>query len=120
MVAALIIVVCFTQWNRWEGAARYQTTDDAYLQSDLTPLSAQISGYVRDVPVQDYADVRAGQVIVAIVDDNYRALVAQAQANVAAAQAQIEEVQAQRPLLQANRQAALAVAAGDQCDAGAE
>jgi membrane fusion protein (multidrug efflux system) len=111
LLAALILIFCFTQWNRWEGEARYQTTDDAYLQSDLTPLSAQVSGYVESVPVTDYDHVRAGQLIVQIDDRNYRATVAQAQANAASAAAQIEQVQAQRPLLQANLQAAKAVVA---------
>ena len=111
VLAAVILIVFFTQWNRWEGEARYQTTDDAYLQTDLTPLSAQVSGYVRAVPVQDYEHVKAGQLIVQIDDDTYRANLAQMQANVAAAKAQIEEVEAQRPLLEANLRAAQAVAA---------
>ncbi len=111
VVAAIILYLCFTHWNRWQGEARYQTTDDAYLQTDLTPLSAQVAGYVRAVPVQDYAPVRAGQLIVEIVDDNYRANVAEAAANVAAAAAQIAQVQAQRPLLEANLRAARAVMA---------
>jgi membrane fusion protein (multidrug efflux system) len=111
VLAACIIVLCFTQWNRWEGEARYQTTDDAYLQTDLTPLSAQVSGYVQAVPVQDFAQVRAGQLIVQIDDKVYQASYAQARASVAAAIAQIEEVQAQRPLLQANLRAAQAVMA---------
>jgi membrane fusion protein (multidrug efflux system) len=112
VVAAVIIYVFFTQWNRWEGEARYQTTDDAYLQTNLTPLSARVAGYVRSVPVQDFAHVQAGQLIAHIVDDDYRADVAQAQANVAAAQATIAEIEARRPLLNANLQAAQAVVAG--------
>ena len=111
VLAAIILIVCFTQWNRWEGEARYQTTDDAYLQTNLTPLSAQVSGYVRAVPVQDFDYVRAGQLIVQIVDDDYRATLAQTSANVAAAKAQIEQVLAQRPLLEANLRAAQAVVA---------
>lgn len=111
VLAALVLFFCFTQWNRWEGESRYQSTDDAYLQTNLTPLSAQVAGYVQSVPVQDYAHVQAGQLIVQIVDDNYRATVAQVQANVASAEAQIAQVQAQRPLLQANLAAAMAVVA---------
>jgi membrane fusion protein (multidrug efflux system) len=111
VLAALILIFCFTRWDRWEGEARYQTTDDAYLQTDLTPLSAQVAGYVQSVPVTDYDHVRAGQLIVQIDASNYRASVAQAQANAASAAAQIEQVQAQRPLLQANLQAANAVVA---------
>jgi len=111
VLAAAIVWVCYTRWNQWEGAARYQTTDDAYLQTDLTPLSAQVSGYVRSVPVDDFDHVAAGQLIVAIDDDNYRALVAQASATVAAAQAQIADVRSQHPLLLANLRAANAVVA---------
>jgi len=111
VLAALVLIICATQWNSWEGSRRYQSTDDAYIQTNLTPLSAQISGYVQDVPVQDYDHVRAGQVIVQIADDQYKAALAQAAAGVAQAQAQIEQVQAQRPLLQANLRAAEAVIA---------
>jgi membrane fusion protein (multidrug efflux system) len=111
VLAALILIFCFTRWDRWQGEARYQTTDDAYLQTDLTPLSAQVAGYVESVPVTDYDHVRAGQLIVQIDDSNYRATVDQAKANAASAAAQIEQVRAQRPLLQANLQAAQAVVA---------
>jgi membrane fusion protein (multidrug efflux system) len=111
ILAILVLVVCATQWNRWQGEARYQTTDDAYLQSDLTPLSAQVGGYVQSVPVQDYAQVRAGQLIVQIDDSSYKAALAQATAGTAAAAAQLEQVQAQRPLLAANLRAAQAVVA---------
>lgn len=111
-VLALFILVLFaTQWDRWEGSARFQTTNDAYLAANLTPLSAQIAGYVQDVPVQDFAHVQAGQLIVLIDEAPYEAALAQARASVASAQAQLEQVQAQRPLLQANLRAADAVAA---------
>jgi membrane fusion protein (multidrug efflux system) len=113
-LAAIILFVCFTQWNRWEGEARYQNTDDAYLQTDLTPLGAQVSGYVSTVPVQDFQHVDAGQLIVQIDDADYKASLAQAEADVEAANAQIDEVKAQRPLLQANLRAAQAVVAATQ------
>jgi membrane fusion protein (multidrug efflux system) len=116
VAAAAIVVIFVSQWNRWEGEARHQTTDDAYLQSDLTPLSAKVPGYVRAVPVQDFDHVRAGQTIVEIEDDDYRASVAQAESNVAAAKAQIAALQSQRPLLEANLRAARAVAAGTEAN----
>jgi membrane fusion protein (multidrug efflux system) len=110
ILAALIVYLCVTRWNRWQGEARYQQTDDAYLQTNLTPLSAQIAGYVAEVPVQDYAQVKAGQLIARIDDSTYQANVAQAEASVAQAAAQIELVAGQKPLLEANLRAAQAVA----------
>ena len=108
VAAALVLYLFVSQWNRWEGDARWQSTDDAYLQADLTPLSAQVPGYVQSVPVQDYASVKAGQMIVQIDASQYQAQLEQAEADVVAAQAQIEEVQAQFPLLEANLRAAQA------------
>src|ERR1700761_9190472 len=111
LIALAILVVVTTRWNRWQGAAGWQQTDDAYLQSDLTPIAAKVPGYVRAVPVQDFDHVRAGQLIAEIVDDDYKATVAQATANVAAAEASIGTLKAQAALQAANVDAAHAVIA---------
>ena len=111
IVAIGIIIVVSTNWTRWEGGAGWQRTNDAYLQSDLTPISAKVTGYVRELPVQDYEHVRKGQVLAQLVDDDYRAAVAQAEAGVATAIAQNLALKAQRDLQLANIEAARAVVA---------
>jgi len=111
LLALGLLVVITTRWNRWQSDADRQTTDDAYLQADLTPIAAKVSGYVRAMPVQDFERVRAGQLLAEIVDDDYRAAVAQLTAGVAAAAAQIETLKAQRALQEANVQAAEATVA---------
>ena len=108
LLAVGVLVLITTRWSRWESNSRRQTTDDAYLQSDFTPISAKVSGYVRSMPVQDYERVHEGQVIAEIVDDDYRATVDQLTASVAAAAAQIEALKAQAELQAANVQAAKA------------
>jgi membrane fusion protein (multidrug efflux system) len=111
LIALTILILVTTRWSRWQGGAGWQTTDDAYLQSDLTPIAAKVAGYIRDVPVQDFEHVRAGQTIAQVSDDDYRAIVAQAQANLAAAGAQVQTLKAQHELQQANVSAAQAVLA---------
>ena len=111
LIALGALILITTRWNRWESNAHRQTTDDAYLASDLTPIAAKVSGYVRSMPVQDYERVHAGQVIVQIVDDDYRATVDQLVASVAAAAAQIETLKAQQALQGANVEAAKATVA---------
>jgi len=74
-------------WNRWTGAARYESTDDAFMSGDVTPLSAKVSGYIEKVAVGDYQSVRKGDLIVQIDDSDYRAALEQAEAGLAAAQA---------------------------------
>jgi membrane fusion protein (multidrug efflux system) len=109
LVAIGIILIVSTNWSRWEGSPGWQRTNDAYLQADITPISARVTGYLRDLPVQDYERVHKGQVLAQLVDDDYRAAVAQAEANVAATTAQGEALRAQRALQQANIDAARAV-----------
>jgi membrane fusion protein, multidrug efflux system len=100
LVGGLIMVVAF-EWDWWVGSAVLQSTDDAYLQADTTPLAAKVAGYVRRVPVQDFQRVKAGDLLVEIVDDDYRAQLEQAQGNVAAAQATIETIEQQKFLQKA-------------------
>jgi membrane fusion protein, multidrug efflux system len=111
IVAIGIIIVVSSNWTRWEGGAGWQTTNDAYLQSDLTPISAKVTGYLRELPIQDFEHVHKGQVLAQLVDDDYRAAAAQAEAGVATAMAQAEALEAQHALQLANVQAAHAVVA---------
>jgi membrane fusion protein (multidrug efflux system) len=111
VVAIAIIGIVSTNWTWWEGGKGWQRTNDAYLQSDLTPISAKVTGYIRDLPVRDYERVRRGQVLARLVDDDYRAAVAQAEANILNATAQHASLQAQHELQLANVQAARAVVA---------
>src|SRR5580692_6294477 len=111
IVAIGIIIVVSTNWTRWEGGAGWQRTSDAYLQSDLTPISAKVTGYVRELPVQDYEHVRKGQLLAQLVEDDYRAAVAQAEAGVLTATAQAQVLRAQHELQLANIAAARAVVA---------
>jgi membrane fusion protein (multidrug efflux system) len=97
LIGALIVVVA-REWDWWVGSASLQSTDDAYLRADTTPLAAKVPGYVRRVLVQDFQRVRAGNVLVEIVDDDYRAQLDQAQANVSAAEAAITNIDEQRRL----------------------
>jgi membrane fusion protein (multidrug efflux system) len=102
IVAIGIIFVVSTRWNRWEGGPGWQVTNDAYLTTDLTPIAAKVGGYVRAIPVEDFQRVHAGDVIAQIVEDDYRAAVAQAEAGLASATAQAAALQAQRELQLAN------------------
>ncbi len=108
LLALAVLLIITTRWRTWETNASRQSTDDAYLQSDLTPISAHVAGYIRDMPVQDFDHVVKGQVIAQLVDDDYRATVAQLTAGVAAAAAQIRTIEAQRGLQDSNVQAAQA------------
>jgi len=74
------------------------STDNAYIRGDVTSLAPKVAGYVKAVEVQDNQAVRAGDVLFRIDDRDYRARLAQAEANVEAAQARLANVDAEIPL----------------------
>jgi membrane fusion protein (multidrug efflux system) len=104
---ALVLAIGFLawyvagHWNRWTGAALHEATDDAYVEADVTPLAAKISGYVRKVAVGDYQMVHKGDLIVEIDPSDYRAQLDQAQASVAAAQAALANLANQKDVQRA-------------------
>ena len=95
-IAAALAILFSSRWDAWVGARADQTTDDAYVKGDFTPLSAKINGYVRKVPINDFQGVKAGQLLVEIEDDDYKARVDQAQADVMAAQAAITNLKSRK------------------------
>ena len=97
-LAAAVLVLFLTQWNRWVGDAARQVTDDAYVRGDITPLSAQIDGNVRHVAVGDFQLVKQGDLLVQIDDADYRARVAQAEAALLGAGAAIENLKSRKAL----------------------
>jgi membrane fusion protein (multidrug efflux system) len=111
VIALIILLMIITRWNTWQGGRGWHATDNAYVQSDTTPVSVKVAGYVRRVPVRDFERVRAGQLVAEIVDDEYRAAVALAEANLRTAEAQLGTLTAQQALQEANVAAARAVVA---------
>src|SRR6185369_8574329 len=100
-LAAFILFGISGGWSRWIGSGS-QTTDDAILRADITPLSTRVSGTVMQVAVADYQRVKAGDLLVQLKDDDFKAQVAQAEAGVSASEAALEKNDKQKEL-QASR-----------------
>jgi membrane fusion protein (multidrug efflux system) len=98
LIAVAVIALFITRWDVWVGAHTRQETDDAYVRGDITPLSAKVEGYVRRVPVNDFQLVKAGDLLVEIDDEDYRAKVAQAEADLLGAQAAIDNIKSRKEL----------------------
>jgi len=59
-------------YHWWTDGRFMVSTDDAYVQADITILSAKISGYVASVAVTNNQSVKAGDLIAKIDDGDYR------------------------------------------------
>jgi len=96
-IAVIAILAILYAWQLPPFAGLAEKTDNAYVRGRVTIVSPQVSGYVTRVAVQDFAEVKAGQVLATIDDRIYRARVAQALANVSAQEAALSNsAQAQR------------------------
>ncbi len=87
---AFVVLVALgagTGWYWWTAWRFQQSTDDAYVQSDITVISPKIEGYIKEVRVEENQPVAAGQVLIVVDDRDFAAKVAQAEAAVATQEA---------------------------------
>ncbi|WP_420177237.1 HlyD family secretion protein [Kerstersia gyiorum] len=90
-----LVILATTQWGDWTSSRTIQTTQNAYVKSDIAVLSAKVSGYVNALPAGDYQTVHAGELIVQIDDGDYELAVSAAQAALAKVQANFDNLDAE-------------------------
>lgn len=76
-----LLAAGFGLWWYLEGR-HWQSTDNAYVEADIAVIAAKVPGYVARVDVTDNQPVKAGDPLVHIVDADYRAALAKAEAQV--------------------------------------
>ncbi|WEM44826.1 HlyD family secretion protein (plasmid) [Photobacterium sp. DA100] len=78
----------------------FESTDNAYLQGDITTISPKVGGYITESFVSDNQQVKAGDLLAKIDDRDFVAALDQAKANLAVSQAAIDNLHAQEQLQQ--------------------
>ena len=76
-------------WYWWNVLRFLQSTDDAYVQSDISLISPKVEGYLKEVRVADNQEVAEGDVLFVIDDRDFAAKVAQAEAAVTTEEAMV-------------------------------
>ncbi len=101
-------------WYWWTVGRYHETTDDAYVRGEITPISPKVAGYVRELAVEDNQRVQAGDVLLKIDDREFKLAVAEAEARVKETRAAIAGIDARMTLQSAAiEQAAAEVAAAE-------
>ncbi len=72
-----------------------ETTDNAYLKADSTAVAPKVSGYIREILVNDNDPVKAGQLLARIDDRDFQITLSQARADLEAADAAIRNIDTQ-------------------------
>src|SRR5215472_16481218 len=87
-------------WYWWKELRFLQSTDDAYVASDVSIISPKVEGYIKKVKVADNQQVTEGQILFVIDDRDFKAKVAQAEAAVATEEATIATYESRLQLQQ--------------------
>ncbi len=96
---AVILLIALAFFAQWYLKGRfYETTDNAYVQGEITRISSQLGARVNEVLVQDNQHVEKGQLLVRLEPDDFSLAVDRAKATLATREA--ERVQAQSKLTQ--------------------
>ncbi|WP_157935912.1 HlyD family secretion protein [Paracoccus zhejiangensis] len=88
-----LAVVVPLGWGSWVAGLTNQSTNNASLRADTTPVSAEVEGRITRLLVDDYQEVRAGTLLMEIDPTEYQARVDQARAGAVAAEAAIHNIE---------------------------
>ena len=92
LIAPVILIVGALAFYLHGG--RYESTDNAYLQSGLVAVSPNVEGRVVSIEVRNNQQVKKGDILFRLDPAPYRAAVAEAQAQLAAAKTEVGSLRA--------------------------
>ena len=96
----VIVALAAVGWGAWawHRSTIEVSTDDAYVEGMISPVSAKVSGHVVEMLVADNEAVRAGQILLKVDPRDYEAKRDQARAAVGVAEASVRAARAEVPL----------------------
>ncbi|MBT1702438.1 HlyD family secretion protein [Chryseosolibacter indicus] len=94
IVGAVILLVAFFGIRSLIRSMKYESTDNAQIESRSVPVISRVAGYVDSIQVDDYNKVDKGQLLVKIDDQEYKLAVVQAQADLMNAEADLANAEA--------------------------
>lgn len=80
IIILLVIIGIITGSIYYINSMKYQTTDDAYVESDLIQIAPRVSGQIKEIYIKDNQKIKEGDIIAKIDDADYKIKLDQAQA----------------------------------------
>ncbi len=114
LIAAVIVllVAAVVGLRYWLYARSHESTDDAFIDARITPISPKVSGYIVKVYVAANQQVKKGDLLVEIDPRDYQAKLDQANAALASGEARLKEAQTGVELTRVNSRANVQQASG--------
>jgi len=80
IIIILSVIAVIAAGIYYINSLKYETTDDAYVESDLIKIAARVSGQIEDIYIEDNKKIKEGDIIAKIDDADYKVKLEQAQA----------------------------------------
>jgi membrane fusion protein, multidrug efflux system len=94
IITVVVIVASIFAWTKISYAIAHENTDDAQVETQISPVLPRVSGYVKSIEVKDYDSIKAGQLLVEIDDADLQTQLLQMQADYESAKADILNAEA--------------------------
>jgi membrane fusion protein (multidrug efflux system) len=94
VLAVVLIVAAIYGYKKISFAMAHETTDNAQVEAQISPVLPRVSGYVKSIAVNDYDSVKKGQLLVELDDEELQTQLAQMEADYKVAEADIANARA--------------------------
>lgn len=94
IVSSILLLAAVSGLVYWLYARQYETTDDAFIESNIVQISPRIASYVAKIHVKENQFVKKGDLLVELDSRDFEAKLAQSQAQLAIVRAQRGRAQA--------------------------
>ena len=111
IVIAVVAVAAFFGVRSFLHKMKFETTDNAQIESRSVPVISRVAGFIDSLRVDDYGSVKAGTTLISIDPQEYKLAVVQAKADLMNAEADLATAQAAYSNSLASRKVASANAA---------
>jgi len=96
ILIVVLLVAGYFIFDKIKFALTHETTDDAQVEGQITPVLPRVSGYIKNLYIKDYDSVKAGQLVAEIDDADLLLQLKEMEANLA--QSKIDIVNAKATL----------------------
>jgi membrane fusion protein (multidrug efflux system) len=108
IIGIVVLVVGYFAFTKISHALSYESTDNAQIESNATPVISRVSGYIDHFQLLDYQQVKQGDTIAVIDDREYVLAVSQAEADLLVAKADLSGAESQIPTIGSDQDVAAA------------
>ncbi|MBN9297252.1 MAG: HlyD family secretion protein [Filimonas sp.] len=94
VIIILLVAGAIYGFKKISFALAHESTDNAQVETQISPVLPRVAGYVKNIAVNDYDSVKAGQLLVELDDAELQTQLLQMEADLKASEADIQNAKA--------------------------